>query len=115
VLTQLQKQALDFIVSYQAESGGVSPTFQEIIEHVGCASKSAAHRLTAALEERGFIRRMKNHARAIEVLRLSNGEYVRTTRPGVNSGTPTKRDVILPVVGKPPRIIAQLCPAGRVR
>jgi len=40
---------------------------------LGLASKSGIHRLISALEERGFIRRLPNKARAIEVLKLPDG------------------------------------------
>lgn len=67
-LTPHQKQTLDFLKSYQAEHGGVSPTFAEILEHLGAKSKSRVSEILIALEERGHIRRLANKPRAIEIV-----------------------------------------------
>ncbi|CBI76436.1 SOS response regulator lexA protein [Bartonella clarridgeiae 73] len=49
---------------------GVPPSFDEMKNALELASKSSIHRLVTALEERGFIRRLPNRARAVEVVRL---------------------------------------------
>ncbi|MHA1598433.1 MAG: transcriptional repressor LexA, partial [Alphaproteobacteria bacterium] len=49
---------------------GVSPSFDEMKDALGLASKSGIHRLIGGLEERGFIRRLAHRARALEVLKL---------------------------------------------
>ena len=69
MLTQKQYELLLFIHRRTAESG-FSPSFDEMREALGLRSKSGVHRLVSALEERGFIRRLANKARAIEVVRL---------------------------------------------
>jgi len=69
MLTAKQQQLLLFI-SDRLSSGGVSPSFDEMKDALGLKSKSGVHRLINALEERGFIRRMANRARALEVLKL---------------------------------------------
>ncbi|QEH79918.1 MarR family transcriptional regulator [Sphingomonas sp. C8-2] len=72
-MTQRQLDVLAFIVSYQQAHGGVSPSFGEIGAALGTTSKSTAFRLLRGLEEQGFIRRLKNRARCIEVLRAASG------------------------------------------
>ena len=69
MLTSKQHQLLLFINQRLTDSG-VSPSFDEMKDALGLKSKSGVHRLINALEERGFIRRMANRARALEVLRL---------------------------------------------
>lgn len=69
MLTQKQRALLLFINSHLS-SDGISPSFEEMKEALGLKSKSGVHRLINALEERGFIRRLPNRARALEVLKL---------------------------------------------
>ncbi len=69
MLTKKQSELLRFIQERLAESG-VPPSFDEMKDALDLKSKSGIHRLILALEERGFIRRLPNRARAIEVLRL---------------------------------------------
>ncbi len=69
MLTQKQSDLLRFIHERLKESG-VPPSFDEMKEALDLRSKSGIHRLILALEERGFIRRLPNRARALEVLRL---------------------------------------------
>jgi repressor LexA len=52
------------------KEAGVPPSFDEMKDALDLRSKSGIHRLITALEERGFIRRLPNRARAIEVVRL---------------------------------------------
>lgn len=72
MLTAKQHQLLAFI-NERVSAGGVSPSFDEMKDALGLKSKSGVHRLVNALEERGFIRRMANRARALEVLKLPEG------------------------------------------
>lgn len=69
MLTKKQSDLLRFIHERLKESG-VPPSFDEMKEALDLRSKSGIHRLILALEERGFIRRLPNRARALEVLRL---------------------------------------------
>ncbi len=69
MLTMKQQQLLGFIKD-QLEKNGVSPSFEEMKEALDLKSKSGVHRLIGALEERGFIRRLPNRARALEILKL---------------------------------------------
>ena len=69
MLTRKQNDLLRFIHARLAEDG-VSPSFEEMKEALDLKSKSGVHRLINALEERAFIRRLPNRARALEVLRM---------------------------------------------
>jgi repressor LexA len=69
MLTRKQHELLMFIHERMKESG-IPPSFDEMKEALDLASKSGIHRLIMALEERGFIRRLPNRARALEVVRL---------------------------------------------
>jgi repressor LexA len=81
MLTAKQQELLVFI-QRRLEEGGVSPSFDEMKDALDLKSKSGIHRLISALEERGFIRRLPNRARALEVLKLPDGmERQRSTPP----------------------------------
>lgn len=69
MLTRKQHELLLFIHERMKEAG-IPPSFDEMKAALDLASKSGIHRLIMALEERGFIRRLPNRARALEVLRL---------------------------------------------
>lgn len=69
MLTRKQHELLMFIHERMKESG-VPPSFDEMKDALDLKSKSGIHRLVTALEERGFIRRLPNRARALEVIKL---------------------------------------------
>ena len=69
MLTRKQHELICFINDRLAETG-VSPSFEEMKDALDLKSKSGVHRLISALEERKFIRRLPNRARALEVLRV---------------------------------------------
>src|SRR3990167_4106177 len=69
MLTRKQHELLMFVHERLKESG-IPPSFDEMKDALDLRSKSGIHRLIKALEERGFIRRLPNRARALEVLRL---------------------------------------------
>jgi repressor LexA len=69
MLTRKQLELLLFINSRLKEEG-VPPSFEEMKEALNLQSKSGVHRLIVALEERGFLKRMPNRARALEVIKL---------------------------------------------
>lgn len=79
MLTRKQYDLLKFIHERLKESG-IPPSFEEMKEALDLRSKSGIHRLITALEERGFIRRLPNRARALEVLRLPE-----TVAPGLGA------------------------------
>jgi repressor LexA len=68
MLTAKQHELLLFI-QRKLEETGISPSFEEMKEALDLKSKSGVHRLISALEERGFLRRLPNRARALEVVR----------------------------------------------
>ena len=76
MLTAKQNELLRFIHE-RLEASGVSPSFEEMKEALDLKSKSGVHRLIGALEERGFIRRLANRARALEVVKMPEGGGAR--------------------------------------
>lgn len=86
MLTRKQHELLTFIQT-RLEDSGISPSFEEMKEALDLKSKSGVHRLISALEERGFIRRLANRARALEVIRepdtASPRAAARATAPAV--------------------------------
>jgi repressor LexA len=81
MLTRKQFELLRFI-NERLKEAGVPPSFDEMKDALDLRSKSGIHRLITALEERGFIRRLPNRARAIEVIKLPDS---------VNQGSPVRR------------------------
>jgi repressor LexA len=81
MLTKKQSELLRFIHERLKEAG-VPPSFDEMKDALDLRSKSGIHRLIMALEERGFIRRLPNRARALEVLRLPESSTPATPRAG---------------------------------
>ncbi|SIO00672.1 repressor LexA [Parasphingorhabdus marina DSM 22363] len=82
MLTNKQHELLCFIDERLKETG-VSPSFEEMKDALGLKSKSGIHRLISALEERDFIRRLPNRARALEVLKLPEGGVVQSAPANV--------------------------------
>ena len=72
MLTRKQHELISFIQG-RLEETGISPSFEEMKDALDLRSKSGVHRLISALEERGFIRRLPNRARALEVIRQPEG------------------------------------------
>jgi repressor LexA len=69
MLTAKQHELLSFI-NHRLGATGISPSFDEMREALELKSKSGVHRLISALEERQFIRRLPNRARALEILKM---------------------------------------------
>jgi repressor LexA len=116
MLTRKQFELLKFIHERLKEAG-VPPSFDEMKDALDLRSKSGIHRLITALEERGFIRRLPNRARAIEVIKLPEsvgqglaGGRVRGFTPSVIEGNLGRvrttsedeggRPVAVPVMGR---------------
>lgn len=72
MMTRTQQQLLWYIGQFRSENDGVCPSYDEMKQFMGFASKSGIHRLVTALEERGHIRRLPHRARAIEVIKSPN-------------------------------------------
>jgi repressor LexA len=116
MLTRKQIELLRFINDRLQETG-VPPSFDEMKDALDLKSKSGIHRLILALEERGFIRRLPNRARAIEVIRLPEMS-TPAARPGRQRFSPSViegdlgrvrakgsdeeqvRSVLIPVMGR---------------
>ena len=90
MLTSKQHELLLFI-DQRLASSGISPSFDEMREALDLKSKSGVHRLISALEERQFIRRLPNRARALEVLRMPE------TRAEVPAAAPAPAPRPIPV------------------
>ena len=115
MLTRKQAELLRFIHERLKEAG-VPPSFDEMKDALDLRSKSGIHRLITALEERGFIRRLPNRARAIEVIKLPDsvahgvGSRSRGFTPSVIEGNlgrvraasedDSGRPVAVPVMGR---------------
>jgi repressor LexA len=116
MLTRKQYELLRFI-NERLKEAGVPPSFDEMKDALDLRSKSGIHRLITALEERGFIRRLPNRARAIEVIKLpelspAGGGNRRGFTPSVIEGNLGKvrsgsasqdegeRPVAVPVMGR---------------
>jgi repressor LexA len=82
MLTAKQHELLHFIQE-RLDSSGISPSFEEMKEALGLKSKSGIHRLISALEERGFLRRLPNRARALEVLKVPEAAKAAPMRENV--------------------------------
>ena len=101
MLTAKQRELLLFIDT-RLKDGGVSPSFDEMREALDLKSKSGVHRLISALEERGFIRRLPNRARALEVVKLPETKPSATVTP------------IRPVVAAPANDTMEIPLHGRI-
>jgi repressor LexA len=100
MLTAKQRELLLFIDDRLKDSG-ISPSFDEMREALELKSKSGVHRLISALEERGFIRRLPNRARALEVLKLPDARpsaSVTPIRPAV--AAPANDTMEIPLHGR---------------
>ena len=95
MLTRKQHELIRFIQA-RLEETGVSPSFEEMKEALDLKSKSGVHRLISALEERGFIRRLPNRARALEVLRQPE-DVTAPARPAARITLPKAKVESAPV------------------
>ena len=94
MLTRKQNELLGFI-SHHLEQHDVPPSFDEMRNALGLASKSGVHRLISGLEERGYIRRLANRARAIEILKPNNNGSLMA-----RAAEATTNLVTLPLLGR---------------
>ena len=92
MLTFKQEKLLKFIIDYQKQNN-VTPSFDEMKDGLDLKSKSGIHRIVSALEERGYIKKLNNRARAIEIIKNVN---LIDTEIGKN-----KNNIIsIPILGK---------------
>ncbi len=108
MLTAKQHELLLFIQK-RLEESGISPSFEEMKEALDLKSKSGVHRLISALEERGFIGRLPNRARALEVLkqpedvitsRAANDAVGSVTTPPASTPQAANDVIEIPLHGK---------------
>ena len=110
MLTKKQRELL-ILVNDRLRKDGVPPSFDEMKDALDLKSKSGIHRLITALEERGFIKRLANRARAIEILKLPDSDSNKGFNPRVihgnldtnqqeNSAKETTSSLELPVMGR---------------
>ena len=110
MLTPKQHELLCFIHE-RLQASGVSPSFEEMKDALDLKSKSGVHRLISALEERGFLRRLPNRARALEVLRQpedvtagsrrsANDTISRVTTPPAAAPSPANDVIEIPLHGR---------------
>jgi repressor LexA len=105
MLTRQQKRMLTVLIDH-FDQNDVPPSFEELCHALDLRSKSGIHRLLTGLEERGYIRRLPNRARAIEVMKYPDGTPMRTASIEVleaqTESTPsqTSSEGAVPVLGK---------------
>ena len=96
MLTLKQSELLAYLSDHMQQHD-VPPSFDEMRDALGLASKSGVHRLVSGLEERGYIRRLANRARAIEILKpvtaAADGVVARAVETASNL-------VSLPLLGR---------------
>jgi repressor LexA len=99
MLTAKQRELLMFIDARLKESG-ISPSFDEMREALDLKSKSGVHRLISALEERGFIRRLPNRARALEVVKSADARPANVTPIRPAAPAPANDTIDIPMHGR---------------
>ncbi|HET9813895.1 MAG TPA: transcriptional repressor LexA [Sphingomicrobium sp.] len=99
MLTAKQRELLLFIDG-RLKDKGISPSFDEMREALALKSKSGVHRLISALEERGFIRRLANRARALEVLKLPETRSAAATPLKPVAPAPANDTIEIPLHGR---------------
>lgn len=102
MLTRKQHELICFIEDRLAATG-VSPSFEEMKEALDLKSKSGVHRLISALEERGYIKRLPNRARALEILRMperSDGTAPKPAAVACDLPQPANDVVEIPLHGR---------------
>nr|WP_314443926.1 transcriptional repressor LexA [uncultured Sphingomonas sp.] len=102
MLTAKQRELLTYI-DQRLKASGVSPSFDEMREALDLKSKSGVHRLISALEERQFIRRLPNRARALEVVRLPDSQGTAAPAPVApqpRTVVPANDTIDLPLAGR---------------
>lgn len=80
MLTKKQHELICFIAD-RLNATGISPSFEEMKDALDLKSKSGVHRLISALEERGFLRRLPNRARALEVVKMPERSEPKKAAP----------------------------------
>jgi len=113
MLTAKQHELLLFI-QRRLEETGISPSFEEMKEALDLKSKSGVHRLISALEERGFLRRLPNRARALEVVKQPENQ--RGNTPAVQAASNAVAVAVRPArkVPEPANDVVEIPLHGRI-
>ena len=96
MLTRKQSELLTYLSDHMQQHD-IPPSFDEMRDALGLASKSGVHRLVSGLEERGYIRRLANRARAIEILKPVTAAAGGVVRRAVETASNL---VSLPLLGR---------------
>lgn len=101
MLTTKQRETLLCLIEHQ-DRNGIPPSFDELCLAIGLKSKSGVHRLLSGLEERGYIRRLHNRARAIDILKYPDGSPFApiNTAGTANAAETTPAETSIPLLGK---------------
>lgn len=104
MLTRKQRDLLVFIHDRLGKDD-VAPSFEEMKEALGLKSKSGIHRLISGLEERGYIQRLPNRARALEIKKLPDGmkpKNAPATKAIIEQSAPSNDSIfdMIPLYGK---------------
>ena len=113
MLTAKQHELIRFI-QQRLEETGISPSFEEMKEALDLKSKSGVHRLISALEERGFIRRLPNRARALEVVKLPENAVMGAAQPAPETDSVVSAITPQPVAPAPANDIIDVPLHGRI-
>ena len=95
MLTKKQKELFEYLENY-IEEKGIAPSFEEMKNAVKLKSKSGIHRLIMSLEQRGFIKRLKHRARAMEIIKSFNNSFKQTL--GINKEL-NNNSISIPLLG----------------
>ena len=112
MLTRKQHDLICFIADRLNETG-VSPSFEEMKEALDLKSKSGVHRLISALEERQFLRRLPNRARALEVLRMPERAEPRSAA-AVTAPAVARASASAPALPTPANDVIEIPLHGRI-
>ena len=84
MLTKKQKELYDYLIDYISKNS-ISPSFEEMKIGLRLKSKSGIHRLITSLEQRGFIKRLKHKARAMEITKSLNPNTTKFEKNNLNN------------------------------
>ena len=113
MLTAKQHELIRFIQT-RLEETGISPSFEEMKEALDLKSKSGVHRLISALEERGFIRRLPNRARALEVLKQPDDVSAAGIRSAAANDLLARHASLPPAAPAPANDVIEIPLHGRI-
>lgn len=112
MLTKKQRDMLTLII-HHVEEYGIAPSFEELCEAAGLKSKSGIHRLMSALEERGYIARLHNRARAVDILRHPDGSPY-THQPSLSVTEQSPHDQVSATVMEPVSPVVDIPLLGKI-